>query len=106
VPKPQILSRVCTELRSGLAAPYNGAYFEQLAAERRVVRFVRGRPVSRFELRPGVNALRRVIVWSWAAPPGPRCPFLMLAHEQEVRSASPRSTIEGDPQPMDDPVSR
>jgi phage terminase large subunit GpA-like protein len=31
-------------------------YYEQLASERRVVRLARGRPVVRFERRPGMRA--------------------------------------------------
>jgi phage terminase large subunit GpA-like protein len=44
------------------------AYFEQLASERKVVRYVRGQPVRRFERKPGAKAeALDCLVYAWAA---------------------------------------
>jgi phage terminase large subunit GpA-like protein len=53
--KTQILSRLSRGQSIRFSHTLDAAYYEQLAAERRVVRFARGRPVARFELRPGVR---------------------------------------------------
>jgi phage terminase large subunit GpA-like protein len=53
--KTQILSRLSRGQSIRFSHTLDVAYYEQLAAERRVVRFARGRPVARFELRPGVR---------------------------------------------------
>jgi phage terminase large subunit GpA-like protein len=44
------------------------AYFEQVASERKVVRYVRGMPVRRFERKPGAKAEGLdCLVYAWAA---------------------------------------
>ena len=44
------------------------SYFEQLASERKVVRYARGQPVRRFERRPGARAeALDCLVYAWAA---------------------------------------
>ncbi len=53
-------SQILTRLSRGRTIRFSGqletAWFEQLASERRVVRYVRGQPVRRFERKPGVRA--------------------------------------------------
>jgi phage terminase large subunit GpA-like protein len=53
--KSQILTRLQRGPSIRFSHALDAAYYEQLSAERRVVRFARGRPVARFELRPGVK---------------------------------------------------
>jgi phage terminase large subunit GpA-like protein len=46
------------------------AYFEQVASERKVVRYTRGQPVRRFERKPGARAeALDCLVYAWAARP-------------------------------------
>lgn len=53
--KSQILSRLQRGRSIRFSHTLDPAYYEQLSAERRVVRFVRGRSLARFELRPRVK---------------------------------------------------
>ena len=44
------------------------SYYEQLASERKVVRYTRGQPVRRFERKPGARAeALDCLVYAWAA---------------------------------------
>lgn len=54
--KGQILSRLARGRTIRFSDSLEAAYFEQLASERRVVRYTRGSPVRRFERIPGRRA--------------------------------------------------
>ncbi len=60
------------------------AYYEQLASERRVVRWSRGQPVVRFERKPGMAAeALDALVYAWAAHAG--APLQADRREAELR---------------------
>ena len=54
--KSQIINRLARGRTIRFSHTLDGSYFEQLASERRVVRMARGRPVARFERKPGAKA--------------------------------------------------
>ncbi|MEI9403380.1 phage terminase large subunit family protein [Mesorhizobium argentiipisi] len=54
--KTIIVSRLARAKGIRFSAELEPTYFEQLASERRVVRFIRGRPIHRFERIPGAQA--------------------------------------------------
>ncbi len=53
--KAQIFARLARGRTIRFSHTLTETYFEQLAAERRIVRVVRGRPQARFELKPGMR---------------------------------------------------
>ncbi|MFK8251961.1 phage terminase large subunit family protein [Ancylobacter terrae] len=64
------------------------SYFAQLASERRVVRFIRGRPVRRFERIPGARAeTLDCLVYAFAARRG--VPITFDTREDELRGTPP-----------------
>ncbi|MDY7096755.1 MAG: phage terminase large subunit family protein [Pseudomonadota bacterium] len=54
--KSQILTRLSRGRTIRFSDRLETAWYEQLASERRVVRYVRGQPVRRFERKPGMRA--------------------------------------------------
>ena len=54
--KAQILARLDKGRSIRFSHSLEPAYYEQLTSERRVVRYVRGQPVRRFERKPGMRA--------------------------------------------------
>jgi phage terminase large subunit GpA-like protein len=56
VVKSTLLSRLVRGRSIRFSSSLEAVYFEQLASERRVVRYVRGQPVRRFERKPGMRA--------------------------------------------------
>jgi phage terminase large subunit GpA-like protein len=54
--KTQIISRLARGRTIRFSHTLDATYYEQLASERRVVRLARGRPVVRFERKPGMRA--------------------------------------------------
>ena len=65
-------SQILTQLSRGRTIRFSDrlevAWYEQLASERRVVRYVRGQPVRRFERKPGVRAeALDCVVYAFAA---------------------------------------
>lgn len=54
--KSQILTRLSRGRTIRFSDSLETAWYEQLASERRVVRYVRGQPVRRFERKPGMRA--------------------------------------------------
>jgi phage terminase large subunit GpA-like protein len=54
--KQQILSRLMRGKTIRFSHTLDATYYEQLASERRIVRMSRGRPVARFERKPGYAA--------------------------------------------------
>jgi phage terminase large subunit GpA-like protein len=54
--KSQILTRLSRGRTIRFSADLETVWYEQLASERRVVRYVRGQPVRRFERKPGMRA--------------------------------------------------
>jgi phage terminase large subunit GpA-like protein len=54
--KTQIINRLSRGLSIRFSHTLEATYFEQLASERRIVRMSRGRPVARFERKPGMLA--------------------------------------------------
>ena len=54
--KAQILTRLDKGRTIRFSHSLEPAYYEQLTSERRVVRYVRGQPVRRFERKPGMRA--------------------------------------------------
>ncbi len=73
----------------------DASYFEQLASERLVTKFARGRPERRFELVPGRrNECLDTLVYCHAAREG--CAIALDAREQALRlnpPATPRQTV-------------
>lgn len=66
--KTTILDRLARGRALRLSNTLEAAYFEQLASERRVVRYARGQPVRRFERKPGARAeALDCLVYAWAA---------------------------------------
>jgi phage terminase large subunit GpA-like protein len=67
--KTQIINRLARGRSIRFSHALDAAYFEQLAGERRVVRMARGRPVARFERRPGVKRVEALdcLVYGLAA---------------------------------------
>jgi phage terminase large subunit GpA-like protein len=67
-----IKSTIYDRLARGRALRFSdtlaAAYFEQLASERKVVRYVRGQPIRRFERKTGARAeALDCLVYAWAA---------------------------------------
>jgi phage terminase large subunit GpA-like protein len=54
--KSQIIARLARGRSIRFSHSLDATYFEQLASERRIVRMARGRPVARFERKPGMRA--------------------------------------------------
>jgi phage terminase large subunit GpA-like protein len=54
--KAQIIARLARGRSIRFSHALTETYFEQLASERRIVRMARGRPVARFERKPGARA--------------------------------------------------
>ena len=54
--KTQLLTRLARGRSIRFSHTLTETYFEQLASERRIVRMARGRPVARFERKPGARA--------------------------------------------------
>ena len=54
--KTQIINRLARGQTIRFSHTLDATYFEQLASERRIVRMARGRPVARFERKPGARA--------------------------------------------------
>jgi phage terminase large subunit GpA-like protein len=54
--KTQIINRLSRGQTIRFSHTLDATYFEQLASERRVVRMTRGRPMARFERKPGMQA--------------------------------------------------
>ncbi|MEP7365616.1 MAG: phage terminase large subunit family protein [Acidobacteriota bacterium] len=54
--KAQILTRLARGRTIRFSNTLEVAWYEQLASERRIVRYVRGQPVRRFERKPGMRA--------------------------------------------------
>jgi phage terminase large subunit GpA-like protein len=54
--KATILSRLSRGNSIRFASDLEPAYFEQLTSERKIVRYVKGQPVKRFERKPGARA--------------------------------------------------
>ena len=56
VMKTQIINRLARGQTIRFSHALDATYYEQLASERRIVRMARGRPVARFERKPGARA--------------------------------------------------
>ncbi len=54
--KTQIIARLARGQTIRFSHTLEPTYYEQLASERRIVRMSRGRPVARFERKPGARA--------------------------------------------------
>lgn len=66
--KAQILTRLSRGRTIRFSDTLEPVWFEQLASERRVVRYVRGQPVRRFERKPGMRAeALDCVVYAFAA---------------------------------------
>ena len=66
--KAQILTRLARGRTIRFSDTLETAWYEQLASERRVVRYVRGQPVRRFERKPGTRAeALDCVVYAFAA---------------------------------------
>lgn len=66
--KSQILTRLSRGRTIRFSDSLERAWYEQLASERRVVRYVRGQPVRRFERKPGMRAeALDCVVYAFAA---------------------------------------
>jgi phage terminase large subunit GpA-like protein len=66
--KSQILTRLSRGRTIRFSDSLETAWYEQLASERRVIRYVRGQPVRRFERKPGMRAeALDCVVYAFAA---------------------------------------
>jgi phage terminase large subunit GpA-like protein len=66
--KAQILTRLNSGRSIRFSASLEAVFYEQLASERRVVRYVRGQPLRRFERIPGRRAeALDCVVYAFAA---------------------------------------
>ena len=66
--KAQILTRLSRGRTIRFSDTLEPVWYEQLASERRVVRYVRGQPVRRFERKPGMRAeALDCVVYAFAA---------------------------------------
>jgi phage terminase large subunit GpA-like protein len=66
--KSTIYDRLARGRALRLSDTLQASYFEQLASERKVVRYTRGQPVRRFERKPGAQAeALDCLVYAWAA---------------------------------------
>ena len=66
--KAQILTRLARGQSIRFSNTLEPAWYEQLASERRIVRYVRGQPVRRFERKSGVRAeALDCVVYAFAA---------------------------------------
>ena len=66
--KAQILTRLARGRTIRFSDTLETAWYEQLASERRIVRYVRGQPVRRFERKPGMRAeALDCVVYAFAA---------------------------------------
>ena len=68
VVKTAIYDRLARGRAFRFSESLTASYFEQLASERKVVRYVRGQPVRRWERKPGMRAeALDCAVLAWAA---------------------------------------
>lgn len=66
--KAQILTRLARGRTIRFSDTLERVWYEQLASERRIVRYVRGQPVRRFERKPGMRAeALDCVVYAYAA---------------------------------------
>ncbi|MGY4398392.1 phage terminase large subunit GpA-like protein [Sphingomonas sp. UYAg733] len=66
--KAQILTRLARGRTIRFSDSLEPVWYEQLASERRIVRYVRGQPVRRFERKPGMRAeALDCVVYAYAA---------------------------------------
>lgn len=66
--KSTIYDRLARGRALRLSLDLERSYFEQLASERKVIRYQRGQPVRRFERKPGARAeALDCVVYAWAA---------------------------------------
>lgn len=71
VVKTTLLARLARGRSIRFTDKLEAAYFEQLASERRLIRYVRGQPVRRFERKPGARAeALDCLVYAFAARAG------------------------------------
>lgn len=86
--KSTILERLKRGALLRFSADLDAVYFEQLASERRTIRYVRGQPVRRFERVPGARAeALDCLVYAIAARRGVNLTFDQ--REAELRSTTP-----------------
>ena len=85
--KGQILSRLARGRTIRFSNALEAAYYEQLASEKRVVRYTRGQPVRRFVRRPGGRAeALDCMVYAFAARAG--LPLVYDQREAELKAAT------------------
>ena len=79
----QYFSGCSMAARSGSRRRLEPVYYEQLAAERRVVRYVRGRPVRRFERKTSRSRAEALdcLVYNFAARSGLTIPLDQREHD-------------------------
>lgn len=83
--KNAILNRLARGASIRFSDTLEPVYFEQLASERKVVRYTRGQPVRRFERKPGARAeALDCLVYAFAARAGVH--VSLDAREEEMRS--------------------
>lgn len=84
--KATLFDRLKRSAQLRFSAGLDAAYFAQLASERRVVRYVKGQPVRRFERIPGARAeTLDCLVYAFAARRG--VPLNFDQREDELRGA-------------------
>lgn len=86
VVKTSIISRLARGRSIRFSKSLEPVYFEQLASERKVVRYRHGQPVRRFERKPGARAeALDCLVYAWAARQGVQ--IMLDGREAELRCA-------------------
>lgn len=86
--KATIISRLSRGSTIRFSNTLEPAYYEQLASERRVIRYSRGQPVRQFVRKAGARAeALDALVYAFAARHA--VPITFDAREQELRSATP-----------------
>jgi phage terminase large subunit GpA-like protein len=86
--KTTIISRLSRGQSIRSSNTLEPSYYEQLASERKVVRYSRGMPVRRFERKPGAHAeALDCLVYAFAARGGVN--VMLGQREQDLRSAEP-----------------
>jgi phage terminase large subunit GpA-like protein len=99
--KTQIVNRLARGNTIRFSHTLDGSYFEMLASERRVIRMARGRPVARFERKPGARAESLdCLTYGLAAKAAPSLNAAAFSQREDaLRTTSP-------PKPIVPPVVR
>lgn len=92
--KTTLIDRMARGRRIRFSDSLDPSYYEQLASERKVVRFVRGQPVKRFERKPGAAAeALDCLVYGYAARQAVTIPMDDRERQLMVAAAIPPASV-------------